>query len=190
MGPAGAGYTKSEPGEGSARGLAFEAVSGDEERPWADLLFVGTFSRETLNKLPCSFNVSDGWMDVLRESGTGARSHLAARFAFGGWGTGKGAFAKACEHFRSSLALKDNAAAHRCLAAYRSYAGDLEASRQTTCGPGRSAETIRTWRSKSASSWFASRIITPSMRLQILAGSSRRPRTDHVVEGAGRAGTR
>ncbi len=117
-------------------GLAFEAVSGEEERPWADLLFVGTFSRETLNKLPCSFNVSDGWMDVLRES---ARAHGPTWLHELHLGVGeleRGAFAKACEHFRSSLALKDNAAAHRCLAAYRSYAGDLEAAR---------ADYLRAW---------------------------------------------
>ena len=38
------------------------------------------------------FNVSAGWTDVLRESRTGTRRNVAARFAFGRRGTGKGRF--------------------------------------------------------------------------------------------------
>ena len=55
-------------------GLAFEGELGDEEKPWAELLDKGTFSAETLHQPPRSFNVSDGWIALLRES---ARTHGA-----------------------------------------------------------------------------------------------------------------
>ena len=55
-------------------GMKFAANSGEEEQPWAELLSAGTFSNDTLNKRPYSFNVSAGWADVTRESrGTAKR---------------------------------------------------------------------------------------------------------------------
>jgi hypothetical protein len=109
-------------------GLTFEANPGDEEQPWTELLSAGTFSHETLSKSPCSFNVSAGWMDVLRES---ARTHGATwlhHFHLGVAQLERGDFAKAREHFKSSLALKDNAPARRCLALQYERDGDLDAA--------------------------------------------------------------
>ena len=109
-------------------GLAFEGEAGDEERPWAELLTTGTFSAETLNKPPCSFNVSAGWMDVLRES---ARVHGATwlhHFHLGVAQLEAGAFGEAGEHFKASLALQENAPAHRHLALLHERDGDLDAA--------------------------------------------------------------
>jgi len=111
-------------------GLTFEARSGDEERPWTELLSAaGTFSKETLNKPPCSFNVSAGWMEALEES---ARAHGPTwlhHFHLGAAQLERGDFAKAREHFKSSLALKDSAPAQRCLALLCQRDGDLDAAR-------------------------------------------------------------
>ena len=109
-------------------GLTFEANPGDEEQPWTELLSAGTFSQETLSKPPCSFNVSAGWTDALRES---ARAHGATwlhHFHLGVAQLERGDFAKAREHFKSSLALKDNSPAHRCLALQYERDGDLDAA--------------------------------------------------------------
>jgi Tfp pilus assembly protein PilF len=110
-------------------GLTFEAASGDEERPWTELLSAGTFSKETLSKPPCSFNVSAGWTDALEES---ARAHGPTwlhHFHLGVAQLERGDFAKARGHFKSSLALKENAPAQRCLALLCQRDGDLDAAR-------------------------------------------------------------
>ena len=109
-------------------GLTFEANSGDEERPWTELLSAGTFSKETLSKPPCSFNVSAGWTDLLEES---ARAHSPTwlhHFHLGVAQLERGDFGRARERFKSSLALKANAAAHRCLALLYQRDGDLDAA--------------------------------------------------------------
>ncbi len=109
-------------------GLTFEANPGGEEQPWTELLSAGTFSQETLSKPPCSFNVSAGWMDALRES---ARAHGATwlhHLHLGVAQLERGDFGKAREHFKSSLALKDNSPAHRCLALQYERDGDLDAA--------------------------------------------------------------
>ena len=109
-------------------GLTFEANLGDEERPWAELLTAGTFSQETLNKPPRSFNVSAGWTDVLRESARAHGETWLHHFHLGVAELEKGSFEKAREHFKSSLALKDNAPARRCLALLYQRDGDLDAA--------------------------------------------------------------
>jgi tetratricopeptide (TPR) repeat protein len=109
-------------------GMKFEANSGEEEQPWAELLSAGTFSNDTLNKRPYSFNVSAGWADVMRES---ARAHGATwlhHFHLGVAEMETGATAKAFAHFESSLALKNNAPACRCLALLYQLRGDLAAA--------------------------------------------------------------
>jgi Tfp pilus assembly protein PilF len=109
-------------------GLKFEAVIGDEERPWSELLIAGTFSPETLSKLPRSFNVSAGWMEVLQRS---AKAHGATwlhHFHLGVAELERGEFAKARDHFQAALDLKDNAPARRCMALLHVRGGDLEAA--------------------------------------------------------------
>ncbi len=109
-------------------GLTFEADSGDEEQPWTELLSAGTFSQATLNKPPCSFNVSAGWTDVLRESARARGATWLHHFHLGAAQLERGDFAEAREHFKSSLALMDNAPAHRCLALLYERDGDLDAA--------------------------------------------------------------
>jgi Tfp pilus assembly protein PilF len=115
-------------GQKLSPGLAFEARVSDEERPWDELLSTGTFSRETLSKQPASFNVSTGWSDALRES---ADSHGATWLHHVHLGVAeleRGLFDTARRHFKSSLALKENALAHRCLALQYQRDGDLDAA--------------------------------------------------------------
>ncbi len=109
-------------------GLTFEAGSGDGEQPWTELLTAGTFSQETLGKPPCSFNVSAGWTRVLEDS---ARAHGATwlhHLHLGVADLERGDFAKAHKHFKSSLALKDNTPARRCLALQYERDGHLDAA--------------------------------------------------------------
>jgi len=117
-------------GKKLSSGLAFECEPGEAERPWAELLAAGTFSTESLGKLPRSFNVSPGWAAALTDS---TRLH--------GWtwlhhlhlGVAQmevGAFAEAEKHFEASLALKNNAAAHRNLALLHERDGHLDAAQQ------------------------------------------------------------
>jgi hypothetical protein len=123
-----------------SRGLSFETVLGDEERPWNELLASGTFSKATLDKLPCSFNVSPGWVETLRES---ARQHGATwlhDLHLGVAELERGEFGKAREHFKTSVKRKDNAPAQRCLALLCQRDGDLDAAQAaythawTLCG--------------------------------------------------------
>jgi tetratricopeptide (TPR) repeat protein len=110
-------------------GLAFEGELSDEEKPWAELLDKGTFSAETLHQPPRSFNISDGWIALLRES---ARTHGATwlhHLHLGVADLEAGALAKAREHLRSSRALQENAAACRCLALLEEHEGNFDAAR-------------------------------------------------------------
>ena len=40
----------------------------DEAQPWVEILTTGTFSSETLNKYPVSYQTTDGWLRVIEES--------------------------------------------------------------------------------------------------------------------------
>jgi len=103
-------------GKKLSSGLAFEREPGEEERPWAELLMAGRFSAESLSKPPRSFNVSPGWITLLTDS---ARRHgwtWLHHLHLGVAHLETGLFAEARKHFEDSLALKDNALAHRNLA--------------------------------------------------------------------------
>lgn len=111
-------------------GLAFECEPGEEERPWAELLSAGTFSAASLRELPRSFNVSPGWAATLSDS---MRTHGATWLHHLHLGVARlegGAFAEAKKHFEASLALKENAPAHRNLALLFERDGNLDAARQ------------------------------------------------------------
>jgi hypothetical protein len=110
-------------------GLAFEGEPGDEERPWAELLDQGTFSAQSLQQPPRSFNVSDGWIARLRDS---ARTHGPTwlhHLHLGVAALETGALAEARQQLRSSRALRDSAAACRCLALLDEHQGNLDAAR-------------------------------------------------------------
>ena len=109
-------------------GLAFEGAVGDEERPWSELLTTGTFSAETLNKPPCSFNISAGWATVLRQSIQAHGATWLHHFHLGIAQLEAGAFEEARAQFNASLALKENAPAHRHLALLHERDGNLDAA--------------------------------------------------------------
>lgn len=121
-------------------GLSFECDPGEEERPWAELLASGTFLPKTLNEPPSSFVVSVGWTEALRDS---AQTHGATWLHHIHLGVARleaGDFREARDFFTSSLALKESALAHRCLALLHERDGHLEDARAsydrawTLCG--------------------------------------------------------
>ncbi|MBI5393875.1 MAG: DUF5107 domain-containing protein, partial [Verrucomicrobia bacterium] len=122
------GLHEKRTGKKLSPGLTFECEPCEEERPWAELLSAGTFSADSLNKPPRSFNASPGWTAALSDS---ARAHGATWLHHLHLGVARlegGAFAEARKHFEASLALKDNAPAHRNLALLRERDGNLDAA--------------------------------------------------------------
>ncbi len=109
-------------------GLTFATELTEEERPWDELLTLGTFSEETVSQQPRSFNVSPGWISVLNESlknkGATSLHHLHLGVAQ----MESGAFAEARNAFEASIALKANAAAYRNLAVLLERGGDPDAA--------------------------------------------------------------
>jgi tetratricopeptide (TPR) repeat protein len=97
-------------------GLRFERVAGDAEQPWEELLTDGAFSAETLASAPGSFNVSDGWTTVLRESARTHRPTWLHHLHLGVALMEQGSFKEARENLTASIKLKENAQALRCLA--------------------------------------------------------------------------
>lgn len=109
-------------------GLSFDAAVGEQERPWSELLTLGTFSAQTLAERPRSYAVSPGWVSALRESmkdkGATALHHLHVGVAQ----VEAGEFDEARKSFEASLALRPNAAAHRNLALLLERGGDPDAA--------------------------------------------------------------
>ncbi|HPA16381.1 MAG TPA: DUF5107 domain-containing protein [Verrucomicrobiae bacterium] len=118
-------------------GLLFEHGVGEETRPWEELLTKGTFSTETLGGEPRSFNVSAGWVGVLRESAQERGATWLHHLHLGVARLEAGAFEEAREEFRSSLAQKESALAHRCLALLEERDGNID---------GAQVEYERAWR--------------------------------------------
>jgi hypothetical protein len=97
-------------------GLTFECELRREERPWVELLTEGTFSPETLKESPRSFVISAGWTKTLRDS-LGRHGATWLHHLHLGIASLEGErFEEARASFASSLALKENALAHRSLA--------------------------------------------------------------------------
>ena len=109
-------------------GLAFEGTVGDEEQAWAELLTAGTFSAETLNKPPRSFNVSPGWATTLRQSMQAHGATWLHHVQLGVAELEAGAWGEAREQFEAALALKENAPAHRNLALLHEHDGHPDAA--------------------------------------------------------------
>ena len=109
-------------------GLAFETELGVEERPWDELLTLGTFSEKREGALPRSYTVSSGWTSVLRESmkakGATPLHHLHVGVAQ----MEAGLFDEARKSFEASLALRPTAAAYRHLALLLERGGDPDAA--------------------------------------------------------------
>ena len=109
-------------------GLEFEYEPGNEERPWAELLSAGRFSADTLSKRPLSFNVSPGWAATLRRSARAYGSTWLHHLHLGVLRLEAGAFKAARAHLLASLALQENAPAHRNLALLHERAGRVRAA--------------------------------------------------------------
>jgi tetratricopeptide (TPR) repeat protein len=115
-------------GKRISSGLAFETGLSEEERPWGELLTLGTFSKKSLSQAPRSFNVSPGWTAVVRDSmrTKGATPlhhlHLGVAQLEAGW------FEEARKSFEASLALEAHAPAYRNLALLRERGGDIVAA--------------------------------------------------------------
>lgn len=115
-------------------GLEFPLTPGPEaeERPWFELLTAGTFSPTSLTEaIPGSFAVSPGWQERLRDSiqkhGASWLHHLHLGIA----SLEAGRFDEARASFTSSLAKKDNAMAHRCLALLSERDNRIEEARKS-----------------------------------------------------------
>lgn len=107
-------------------GLSFDVEPGAEERPWAELLAPGMFSKRTLAESPRSFAVSAGWITALRES---ARRHGATWLHHVHLGVALlegGQFQEAMQSFASSLSLREGALAHRCIALLHERDGRID----------------------------------------------------------------
>ena len=109
-------------------GLRFDHGTDDAEQPWDELLTNGTFSPQSLAAAPRSFNVSDGWATALRNSAAAHGMTWLHHLHLGVAMLEKEAFDKARAHFASSIALKENAQALRCLALLDERAGHPDAA--------------------------------------------------------------
>jgi tetratricopeptide (TPR) repeat protein len=110
-------------------GLDFTSEITEDAWPWAELHMTGTFSDKTLAKPPRSWCVSAGWTALLEAS---LQRHGATWLHHLHLGVARleaGQFARAAEHFRTSLALKDNWHARRNLALLLERDGELAAAR-------------------------------------------------------------
>jgi hypothetical protein len=88
----------------------------EEAQPWMELLQDGTFSKETLSRLPISYQTTDRWLQKLEES---AEKHgmtwlHALHIAIGH--IERGAVSYPLELLAQSMALKPNPIAARCIA--------------------------------------------------------------------------
>ena len=109
-------------------GLRFETELAEDERPWNELLTQGTFSASTLNQAPASFNVSPGWVAVLRESMNAKGATAWHHVHLGVAQMEAGAFDDAKKSFEASVAIKPSALAYRNLALLFERGNDPDAA--------------------------------------------------------------
>ena len=107
-------------GHQMVEGLTFQLPERGEEgfaeaRPWVELLNDQTFSAESLNLLPVSYQTTDGWFEVIRASAEKRGMtwlhalHLGINYAE------RGSTETAKKYFAESMELKANSIASRCL---------------------------------------------------------------------------
>jgi tetratricopeptide (TPR) repeat protein len=108
-----------------APGLSFALPANDtlgykEAQPWLDLLSTGRFSRQTLSKLPLSYQTTDRWLALVEQSvATQGLTwlhalHLGIAYAE------RGFLQEPKSYFEKSFAMKPNPLAARCLAVMQS----------------------------------------------------------------------
>ena len=88
----------------------------DEAQPWVELLQQGTFSADTLTKMPLSYQTTDRWLAVLQKSAETHGMTWLHALHIGIALTERGNIEEPISMFQMSYTLKPNPVAARCLA--------------------------------------------------------------------------
>eukprot|EP00928_Gymnodinium_smaydae_P033446 TRINITY_DN23963_c0_g1_i1.p2 TRINITY_DN23963_c0_g1~~TRINITY_DN23963_c0_g1_i1.p2 ORF type:complete len:329 (+),score=44.96 TRINITY_DN23963_c0_g1_i1:1630-2616(+) len=96
--------------------LASDTAQQAELRPWAELLYNGTFSSRTLKALPANFEVSTYWLHRLRESVRIHGDTWLHQLFLGTIAMERGNAVEARTHYLRSMSLRPSAHAARGLA--------------------------------------------------------------------------
>lgn len=88
----------------------------EEAQPWVELLQQGTFSADTLSKMPLSYQTTDRWLAVLQKSANTYGMTWLHALHIGIALTERGNIAEPVSLFQMSYTLKPNPVAARCLA--------------------------------------------------------------------------
>jgi hypothetical protein len=95
-----------------------------EAQPWFELLETGKFSEETLSKMPLSYQTTDKWVSVIEKSAEkNGMTWLHALFLGISYAE-RGLVAEPIKYFETSINLKPNPVAYRCLAVLQSTTKD------------------------------------------------------------------
>ena len=110
-----------------ASGLNFELPNKDEDhqgyreiQPWLELLQKGTFSDDTLNILPSSYQTTDAWMNLIQNSLDKYGETWLHNLHLGIGYTERGEVKRPLELFKKSIKLKETAVAYRNIAVLQS----------------------------------------------------------------------
>ena len=86
-----------------------------EAQPWVELVKQGTFSKDTLSRIPTSYQTTDAWYDLIKKSAEKELTWLHAMF-LGINSTERGDIEEPKRYFRTSMEMKPNPVSARCLA--------------------------------------------------------------------------
>lgn len=107
-------------GKRLAPGLVFTppekgSLAYKEAQPWIELVQDGTFSSETLSKLPLSYQTTNPWLDLITQSADQHGMTWLHALHIGIGLTERGIVSQSIEMFELSMKLKPNPIAARCL---------------------------------------------------------------------------
>ena len=107
-------------GKRLAPGLVFTppekgTLAYKEAQPWIELVQEGTFSAETLSKLPLSYQTTNPWLDLITQSADQHGMTWLHALHIGIGLTERGIVTQSIEMFELSMKLKPNPIAARCL---------------------------------------------------------------------------
>ena len=88
----------------------------EEVQPWIELLQIGTFSEESLGKIPTSYQTTDAWFQLIQKSAEKFGMSWLHALHIGIGMTERGAITEPTSLFTRSLELHPNPVAARCLA--------------------------------------------------------------------------
>lgn len=135
-----------------ASGLDFKAPIGQEERPWSELTERGTFTPQSLDEDPVSFNVSTSWVAALESSAAKYGDTWLHRLHLGVAALEDGRGDLAETDFVQSYGLRRNMGAARNIALIQDQRGDISSAwewyqRAFQSAPGHAplAAEIATW---------------------------------------------